>query len=82
MLHFSPAEPLLNRLSLCDPVADSQALVYGVGTIKLMASNAELRGQLNCAGVFSLLSSLIHTYVNKQVRHSIPLRALVYALSR
>ena len=51
--------PLVDLLSHCDIVSDSEALVYGMGTVKLLASNDDLRPQLADNGALSLLQSLL-----------------------
>lgn len=62
--------PLLGLLSTCDAVSDSEVLVYGVGTVKLLASNSDLRVQLIESDVLPFLSSLLEHYSQQQVRHS------------
>ena len=58
----SISAPLLGLLATCDAVSDSDALVYGLGTVKLLASNRELRVQLGENNILHLLSSLLDTY--------------------
>ena len=57
------AGPLLGMLGQCDAVSDSEALVYGVGTVKLLASNHDLRPQLVENGALSLLQSLLSSHL-------------------
>ena len=57
--------PLLGLLRQCDEVSDSEALVYGVGTVKLLASNADLRPQLVENGALSFLHSLLSSYLQQ-----------------
>ena len=73
-LHSIPA-PLLGLLGTCDAVSDSEVLVYGVGTVKLLASNSDLRVQLAENNALSLLSSLLHHY--NQVSSQWPISVVV-----
>jgi len=51
--------PLIDLLSVADPLTNTEAMVYGLGTIKLLASNSELRDQLASAGVMRFLASTL-----------------------
>ena len=56
----SPATALLvGRLRSADVQADAEALVYGVGTIKLLASNPQVRASLSEARVLELLAGIL-----------------------
>ena len=51
--------PLIDLLSVADPLTNTEAMVYGLGTVKLLASNSELRDQLAGAGVMRFLASTL-----------------------
>ena len=69
-LNFISA-PLLGLLSTCDVVSDSEVLVYGVGTVKLLASNSDLRLQLIEGDVLPFLTSLLQRYCQQKVSCSL-----------
>lgn len=73
--------PLVGLLSTCDAVSDSEVLVYGVGTVKLLASNSELRLHLIESGILPFLSSLLDHYSQQQVRQSHSLNKSVFILN-
>ena len=50
---------MVELLSTAELHSDPEALVYGLGTVKLLASNSGLRGQLGEAGVMSLLANTL-----------------------
>ena len=50
---------LVELLMSADPLVDCDAMVYGLGTVKLLASNSELREQLVGAGVVGLMASTL-----------------------
>ena len=66
-LYIHSAAPLVDILGGCDAVSDSDVLVYGVGTVKLLASNRDLRLQLAKCDTLSLLLSLLQCYNSQQV---------------
>ena len=45
---------LINLLFTCDPLTVTDAVVYGVGTLKLLASNPQLRVELETSGIANL----------------------------
>ena len=51
--------PLVELLISADSLVDCDAMVYGLGTVKLLASNSELREQLVGAGVVGLMASTL-----------------------
>lgn len=51
--------PLIDLLSVENPLTNTEAMVYGLGTVKLLASNSELRDQLAGAGVMRFLASTL-----------------------
>lgn len=51
--------PLVELLLTADPLADCDTMVYGLGTVKLLASNGELREQLVGAGVMGLMAATL-----------------------
>ncbi len=51
----------MELLSTAEPGSDPEALVYGLGTVKLLASNSGLREELGKAGVMRLLASMLQT---------------------
>lgn len=55
--------PLVDLLLTTDPHSDPEATVYGLGTVKLLASNSSLRGQLGEAGVMRLLANTLQRCV-------------------
>ena len=50
---------LVELLLTADPLVDSDTMVYGLGTVKLLASNGELREQLIAAGVMGLMATTL-----------------------
>ena len=56
-LSHPPSLPglLINLLLTCDPLNVTDAVVYGVGTLKLLASNPQLRAELETGGVTDLV---------------------------
>ena len=50
---------LVELLLTADPLMDSDTMVYGLGTVKLLASNGELREQLIAAGVMGLMAATL-----------------------
>ena len=50
---------LVELLLTADPLMDSDTMVYGLGTVKLLASNGELREQLIVAGVMGLMAATL-----------------------
>ena len=51
--------PLVDLLLTADPLVDCDTMVYGLGTVKLLASNGELRDQLIGAGVMGLMATTL-----------------------
>ena len=51
--------PLVDLLLSADPLVDCETMVYGLGTVKLLASNSELREQLVSAGVVGLVANTL-----------------------
>lgn len=51
--------PLVELLLPVDPLVDSDTMVYGLGTVRLLASNGEVREQLIGAGVMELMLSVL-----------------------
>ena len=51
--------PLVELLLTADPLVDCDTMVYGLGTVKLLASNGELREQLIAAGVMGLMATTL-----------------------
>ena len=51
--------PLVDLLLTADPLVDCDTMVYGLGTVKLLASNGELREQLIGAGVMGLMATTL-----------------------
>ena len=51
--------PLVELLLTADPLVDCDTVVYGLGTVKLLASNGELREQLIGAGVMELMATTL-----------------------
>ncbi len=51
----------MELLFTAEPSTDPEALVYGLGTIKLLASNSGLRVELGEAEVVRLLSSTLQS---------------------
>ena len=49
----------MELLGQCSVGSDSEALVYGIGTVKLLASNDDLRPQLVENGALPLLQSVL-----------------------
>ena len=49
----------MDLLSSTDPLANSDAVVYGVGTLKLLATNPQLREELGRRGVVDLLQQYL-----------------------
>lgn len=58
--------PLLGILTRCDVWSETDVLVYGVGTVKLLASNPLLCQQLIDNEALSFLQSILYCY-NHQV---------------
>ena len=69
---FQPG-PLVGLLRQCDEVSDSEALVYGVGTVKLLASNTDLRPQLVENGALLFLHSLLSSYLQQVYMYTVHL---------
>ena len=51
--------PLVELLLPVDPLSDYETIVYGLGTVKLLASNHELREQLASAGIMRLMANTL-----------------------
>ena len=51
--------PLVELLLSADPLVDCDTVVYGLGTVKLLASNSELREQLVGAEVMKLMANTL-----------------------
>lgn len=51
----------MELLFTAEPGTDPEALVYGLGTVKLLASNSGLRGELGGAGVVRLLATTLYS---------------------
>ena len=51
--------PLVELLLSADPLVDCETMVYGLGTVKLLASHGELREQLVSAGVMELVANTL-----------------------
>ena len=49
----------MELLLTADPLVDLEAMVYGLGTVKLLAGNSSLREQLAGAGVMPLLADTL-----------------------
>ena len=49
----------MELLLAADPLVDPEAMVYGLGTIKLLAGNSSLREQLAGTGVMPLLTNTL-----------------------
>ena len=59
-------------LGHCDAMSDSDALVYGVGTVKLLASNSDLRVELVECNALPVLASLLDQYCQvRAVTHTL-----------
>lgn len=50
---------LVDLLLSADPLVDCETMVYGLGTVKLLASNGEVREQLISAGVMGLMANTL-----------------------
>lgn len=53
------SSPLIELLESADPLVDSETMVYGLGTVKLLASNRDIREQLVSAGVMRLMADML-----------------------
>ena len=51
--------PLVELLLSADPLVDCETMVYGLGTVKLLASSHDLREQLISAGVMGLMANTL-----------------------
>ena len=51
--------PLIELLRDTDPLADMDAMVYGMGTLKMLSGNSGLRDQLVGAGMSALLAGVL-----------------------
>ena len=59
LLSYTTIGPLVELLATTDPLSHTEAMVYGLGAVKLMASNAELRAALKTMGVVSMLAECL-----------------------
>ena len=66
-------EPLVRLLSTTDPIANTDAVVYGLGTVKLMSSNHTLRNSLKAVGVVQMLADYLQKYCQVYI-HTISIK--------
>ncbi len=53
------AGPLLEALSAIDPLNNTDAVVYGMGAVKLISTNQKLRSSLKEVGVVKMLANYL-----------------------
>ena len=60
--------PLVELLLTADPLLDCDTMVYGLGAVKLLASNGDLREQLIGAGVMGLMAATLQRSTEQAIQ--------------
>ena len=57
-------EPLIELLATTDPLVHTEAVVYGLGAVKLLSSNDSIRESLSTSGVVPMLAEYLRKCCN------------------